>query len=62
TSKSYLHAAGTKNYAPYEAYTQNRMMAESDVWSIGVIIIEVITGEHPFEGQTQEETINNIKT
>ncbi|KAA6354839.1 MAG: hypothetical protein EZS28_049634, partial [Streblomastix strix] len=61
-SKSYLHAAGTKNYAPYEAYTQNRMMAESDVWSIGVIIIEVITGEHPFEGRTQIETINNIKT
>ncbi|KAA6399584.1 MAG: hypothetical protein EZS28_004893 [Streblomastix strix] len=61
-SKSYLRAAGTKYYAPYEAYTQNRMMTESDVWSIGVIIIEVITGEHPFEGQTQEETINNIKT
>ncbi|KAA6398684.1 MAG: hypothetical protein EZS28_005786 [Streblomastix strix] len=61
-TKSYLRAAGTKNYAPYEAYTQNRMMTESDVWSIGVIIIEVITGEHPFEGQSQEETINNIKT
>ncbi|KAA6376829.1 MAG: hypothetical protein EZS28_027644 [Streblomastix strix] len=61
-SKSYLHAAGTKNYAPYEAYTQNRMMVESNVWSIGVIIIEVITGVHPFEGKTQEETINNIKT
>ncbi|KAA6358194.1 MAG: putative CAMK family protein kinase, partial [Streblomastix strix] len=59
-SQSYLHAAGTKNYAPSEAYTQNRMMAESDVWSIGVIIIEIITGIQPFEGRSQQETINNI--
>ncbi|KAA6388358.1 MAG: putative cAMP-dependent protein kinase catalytic subunit TPK2, partial [Streblomastix strix] len=61
-SKSQLHSAGTQNYAPPEAAEQNKMMAESDVWSIGVIIIEVITGEHPFKGQSQEETINNIKT
>ncbi|KAA6355347.1 MAG: putative ribosomal protein S6 kinase, 90kDa, polypeptide 2, partial [Streblomastix strix] len=61
-SKQQLHSAGTLNYAPPEAAEQNKMMAESDVWSIGVIIIEVITGEHPFKGQSQEETINNIKT
>ncbi|KAA6370615.1 MAG: hypothetical protein EZS28_033858 [Streblomastix strix] len=61
-SKSYLHAAGTKNYTPSEALTQNRMIPESDVWSIGVIIIEVICGIHPFEGKTQDETINNIKS
>ncbi|KAA6387842.1 MAG: putative serine/threonine-protein kinase Nek3 [Streblomastix strix] len=60
-SKSYLHAAGTKNYAPPET-EQNRMTAESDVWSIGVIIIEVITGEHPFEGRTQNETVSNISS
>ncbi|KAA6357272.1 MAG: putative protein kinase, partial [Streblomastix strix] len=59
-SKTYLHAAGTKNYAPPEASEQNRMTAESDVWSIGVIIIEVITGIHPFEGLTQKETLSNI--
>ncbi|KAA6393859.1 MAG: putative MAP kinase kinase family domain protein [Streblomastix strix] len=61
-SKSYLHAAGTKNYNPSEALAQNRMTSESDVWSIGVIIIEVISGIHPFEGKTQDETINNIKS
>ncbi|KAA6372349.1 MAG: hypothetical protein EZS28_032124 [Streblomastix strix] len=61
-SQSYLHAAGTKNYAPYEACQLNKMTSESDVWSIGVIIIEVITGEHPFEGITQIETINNISS
>ncbi|KAA6376110.1 MAG: putative serine/threonine-protein kinase Nek3, partial [Streblomastix strix] len=60
-SKSYLHAAGTKNYAPPET-EQNRMTSESDVWSIGVIIIEVITGEHPFEGRTQTETLSNISS
>ncbi|KAA6395388.1 MAG: hypothetical protein EZS28_009090 [Streblomastix strix] len=38
------------------------MTSESDVWSIGVIIIEVITGEHPFEGITQNETLSNISS
>ncbi|KAA6380697.1 MAG: putative aurora kinase [Streblomastix strix] len=61
TSNSYIPSAGTKNYAPPEAYLQNRMMAESDVWPIGVIIIEIITGVHPFEGKIQDETINCIK-
>ncbi|KAA6365772.1 MAG: putative CBL-interacting serine/threonine-protein kinase 9 [Streblomastix strix] len=60
-SKSYIQSAGTKNYQPPEAHTQNRMMLESDVWSIGVIIVEIITGSHPFEGRNQAETIQNIK-
>ncbi|KAA6370607.1 MAG: hypothetical protein EZS28_033866, partial [Streblomastix strix] len=58
-SKSYLHAAGTQSYSAPET-EQNKMTAESDVWSIGVIIIEVITGIHPFQGLTQNQTISNI--
>ncbi|KAA6375749.1 MAG: hypothetical protein EZS28_028726 [Streblomastix strix] len=58
-SKSYLHAAGTQNYSAPET-EQNKMTAESDVWSIGVIIIEVITGIHPFQGLTQNQTLSNI--
>ncbi|KAA6354136.1 MAG: hypothetical protein EZS28_050337 [Streblomastix strix] len=61
-SKSYIPAAGTKNYAPPEAYTQNRMNIESDIWAFGIIFVEIITGVHPFEAQSQEETIKNISS
>ncbi|KAA6375242.1 MAG: hypothetical protein EZS28_029231 [Streblomastix strix] len=60
-SKTYLHAAGTLNYAAPET-EQNKMTSESDVWSIGVIIIEVITGIHPFKGLTQQQTLSNISS
>ncbi|KAA6386092.1 MAG: hypothetical protein EZS28_018381 [Streblomastix strix] len=60
-SKTYLYAAGTLNYAAPET-EQNKMTSESDVWSIGAIIIEVITGIHPFKGLTQQQTLSNISS
>ncbi|KAA6367103.1 MAG: putative kinase domain protein, partial [Streblomastix strix] len=60
-SKTYLYAAGTLNYAAPET-EQNKMTSESDVWSIGVIIIEVITGIHPFKELTQQQTLSNISS
>ncbi|KAA6402495.1 MAG: hypothetical protein EZS28_001976 [Streblomastix strix] len=47
------------NYSAPET-EQNKMTAESDVWSNGVIIIEMITGIHPFQGLTQNQTLSNI--
>ncbi|KAA6355606.1 MAG: hypothetical protein EZS28_048867 [Streblomastix strix] len=32
----------------------------TDIWALGVIVIEGLTGKHPFEGLTQDETIFNI--
>ncbi|KAA6381210.1 MAG: hypothetical protein EZS28_023263, partial [Streblomastix strix] len=58
---SYIPPAGTKNYAPPESYNANKMMKSSDIFAVGDILIELITGVHPFEGKTQEETIANIK-
>ncbi|KAA6383802.1 MAG: putative serine/threonine-protein kinase Nek3, partial [Streblomastix strix] len=60
TSEKYIPPTGTKNYAPSEAHSLNRMTEASDVWALSVIIVELITGVHPFEGGTQEETIANI--
>ncbi|KAA6402528.1 MAG: hypothetical protein EZS28_001936, partial [Streblomastix strix] len=48
-------------YFPPEAFTQNKMTQLSDIWAMGVIIIEMFTGIHPFICQTEEETINKIK-
>ncbi|KAA6357314.1 MAG: hypothetical protein EZS28_047159, partial [Streblomastix strix] len=38
-----------------------RFCYESDIWSLGVILVECLTGIRPYEGHTPEETINNIK-
>lgn len=34
---------------------------KSDVYSLGLIISEMLTGQHPFAGKTDEETVSNIK-
>ncbi|KAA6353847.1 MAG: putative cAMP-dependent protein kinase type 3, partial [Streblomastix strix] len=60
-SKSYLRSAGTAVYAPSEAHMQNKMIFASDIWVLAVIVIEMLTGVHPYAGRTQLETIENIK-
>ncbi|KAA6385528.1 MAG: putative Serine/threonine-protein kinase Nek3 [Streblomastix strix] len=60
-SKSYLKSAGTEVYAAPEAHTQNKMVFASDIWVLAVIVIEMLTGVHPFAGRNQFETIENIK-
>ncbi|KAA6379532.1 MAG: putative protein serine/threonine kinase [Streblomastix strix] len=60
-SKSYLKSAGTSVYAPREAHEQNKMIFASDIWVLAVIVIEMLTGIHPYAGRTQLETIENIK-
>ncbi|KAA6391762.1 MAG: putative NEK/NEK2 protein kinase, partial [Streblomastix strix] len=47
-SKSQVYAAGTQ------------MTEASDIWALGVIVVEMITGVHPFKGLTLDSTIENI--
>ncbi|KAA6402508.1 MAG: putative 5'-AMP-activated protein kinase catalytic subunit alpha-2 [Streblomastix strix] len=58
---AYLKTSGTKIYAPPETLILKIMTIESDVWALGIIIIEILTGKHIFQGETLEETIQNIK-
>ncbi|KAA6369111.1 MAG: putative protein kinase, partial [Streblomastix strix] len=59
-SKSYLKSAGTAVYAPSEAHMQNKMVFASDIWVLAVIVIEMLTGVHPYAGRTVNDTIENI--
>ncbi|KAA6396338.1 MAG: putative serine/threonine protein kinase [Streblomastix strix] len=58
--KSYLRVAGTFYYSPPEAFTQNRMTIESDIWAVGVILTELIS-VHPFTEMSQAESESKIK-
>ncbi|KAA6400921.1 MAG: putative serine/threonine-protein kinase Nek3 [Streblomastix strix] len=60
-SQSHVYAAGTKYYQPPEAHEQNQMTEASDIWALGVIVVEMFTGVHPFQGRTLDETVANIK-
>ncbi|KAA6313922.1 MAG: hypothetical protein EZS28_055669, partial [Streblomastix strix] len=37
------------------------MTGASDIWALGVIVVELLTGFHPYIGRTLDETVANIK-
>jgi ribosomal protein S6 kinase alpha-1/2/3/6 len=51
-SINYDHAT---EYSSPEVFLDNKFTAESDWWSMGVIIFEVLTGQLPFLGRNKEE-------
>ncbi|KAA6403129.1 MAG: putative Serine/threonine-protein kinase Nek4 [Streblomastix strix] len=57
----YDKLADAKIYSSPEALINKKATFQSDIWAAGVIIIELITGVHPFQGRNIDETIQNIK-
>lgn len=46
-----LHTGrGTGPYAPYEQHIQFNMSVQSDIFSMGVVLYELLTGQLPWEG------------
>jgi serine/threonine protein kinase len=50
---------GTPAYAPPEAF-RNYVTPAWDIWSLGVVLVEALTGHLPFEGKSIEEKIHAV--
>lgn len=51
---------GTPAYFPPEQLSGGEITLSSDIFSLAITVVEMITGKNPFEGIDQFETINNI--
>ena len=53
-------AVGTVSYMSPEQISRSKLTQSSDIFSLGVIFYEVITGEKPFYGEDENEIFNKI--
>jgi NarL family two-component system response regulator LiaR len=51
---------GTFAYLSPEACYQQTLDARSDIWSFGIVLFEMLTGQIPFEGDTPYEVMHAI--
>ncbi|HEX8162857.1 MAG TPA: protein kinase [Pyrinomonadaceae bacterium] len=51
---------GTFGYMPPEQLTGGRVDERSDLFPVGVMIVEALTGERPFKGKTLHELLTDI--
>ncbi|TET17664.1 MAG: serine/threonine protein kinase, partial [Candidatus Cloacimonadota bacterium] len=51
---------GTPAYLPPELIKGKKATPRSDIYSLGILFYEIVTGRNPFKGTNRYETINNI--
>ena len=50
----------TPAYAPPEFFREGRISLAWDVWSLGVIIVEMLTGKQPFSGDKETQVATKV--
>ncbi|MDP1604426.1 MAG: serine/threonine-protein kinase, partial [Legionella sp.] len=53
---------GSPLYVCCEMAAGQQYSQKSDMWSLGVLLFELLTGEFPFTGNSLDDLFNNIKT
>src|SRR5438045_5538926 len=53
---------GTAHYMSPEQARSQKVDARSDIWSLGVVLYEMVTGNPPFRGETPSDCIGAILT
>jgi serine/threonine protein kinase len=51
---------GTPAYMSPEQVSDDKVDHRTDLWSVGVVLYEMLTGVNPFKGETRQETFNKI--
>ena len=53
--KYYSYNVGSPIYMPPEALNENKYSFKSDIWALGVIFYEMLTGKTPWKAKTEKE-------
>src|SRR5688572_32777846 len=53
---------GTPHYMAPEAWEGKTLDAQADIWSLGVLMFEMLTGKVPFNGDTPLAIMNQVFT
>lgn len=60
THEKMTSSCGTPNYMPPEMWLDEEYTSNVDVWSLGVSLALMVTGEFPFDGDTEEALAREI--